>query len=91
MWYDASTKNVLRTKLMTIQIKIRELAQSRGLKNAYQLRKATKLAPSTATRCFNNKLTLITLDTLEKLCDGLDCEPNELFAFIKDKKLSDVK
>ncbi len=63
---------------MAIKVKIREAAEKRGIKTSYQLRIRANLAPSTASRCFRNKLTLITFETLDKLCDALDCEPSDL-------------
>ncbi len=73
---------------MAIQIKIREMAESQGIKNAYQLRIRAKLAPATASRCFSNELSLITFDTLEKLCDAFNCEPGDLFTKKKSPKKS---
>lgn len=71
---------------MAIKVKIRELAEKRGMKTAYQLKIQANLAPSTASRCFNNKLTLITLETLDKLCNALDCEPSDLLVRQKSRR-----
>ena len=64
---------------MKLQIKIREVAQSRGIKTAYQLQKRANLAPTTAARLYRNNVTLMTIETLDKLCDSLDCDAGELF------------
>lgn len=64
---------------MVVKIRIREVARSRGLKTAYQLQKKADLAPSTAARLFRNDVKQMSLDTLQKLCDALDCDPGELF------------
>lgn len=64
---------------MGLKINIRQVAESRGVKTAYQLQVKANLAPSTAARLYRNNITQITLDTLEKLCEGLDCEPSDLF------------
>lgn len=69
--------------IMAIKVKIRELAEKQGIKTAYQLKIQANLAPSTASRCFNNKLTLITFETLDKLCAALNCEPNDLLVLQK--------
>lgn len=71
---------------MAIKVKIRELAEKRGINTAYQLKIRASLAPSTASRCFRNELTLITFDTLDKLCDALDCEPSDLLVRQKKRK-----
>ncbi len=65
---------------MKIKLKIKDFAQSQGIKTAYQLHKRADLKPPTAYRLFNNKAKHISLETLEKICSALDCEPGELFA-----------
>jgi DNA-binding Xre family transcriptional regulator len=74
---------------MKLQIRIREVAQSRGLKTAYQLQRRADLAPSTAARLYKNSVSLITLETLEKLCDALECDAGELF--VRSKRASRFK
>ena len=66
---------------MGIKVRIREIAESRGITTAYQLQKLAKLSPSNASRLFNNKIVQISIRTLGKLCDVLDCEPNDLFVW----------
>ncbi len=74
---------------MKIKVKIREVAESRGIKTAYQLQKKARLSPSNASRLFNNKIVQISVETLGKLCDVLDCEPNDLFVTKKSRKKFD--
>ncbi len=69
---------------MVIKLCINELAKSRGIKNAYQLQHVVGLSPSNAVKLFSNSSTLISLETLGKLCETLTCEPNDLFA-VSDK------
>jgi DNA-binding Xre family transcriptional regulator len=64
---------------MKLKIRIREVAISRGIKTAYQLQKRAGLQPSTAARLYKNDVTQITLDTLGKLCEALDCHAGDLF------------
>lgn len=64
---------------MKIKVKIKEIAQSKGIKNPYQLQKKAHLSPTNARNLFNNEITLISIETLGKLCEALDCEPNDLF------------
>ncbi len=68
---------------MNIKINIREIAEKKGIKTAYQLQKKAKLSPSNASRLFNNNIVQISVDTLAKLCDVLDCEPSDLFVIKK--------
>ncbi len=64
---------------MRLKIRIREVAQSRGIKTAYQLQKRADLKPSTASRLYRNQVSQITLETLDKLLTALDCEASDLF------------
>jgi DNA-binding Xre family transcriptional regulator len=64
---------------MKLKIRIREVAQSRGIKTAYQLQKRAGIQPSTAARLYRNDVTQVTLDTLGKLCEALDCHAGDLF------------
>lgn len=70
---------------MKITVKIREVAESRGIKTAYQLQKKVGLSPSNAANLFNNDITLISIETLGKLCATLECEPNDLLKIPKTK------
>lgn len=70
---------------MKITVKIREVAESKGIKTAYQLKIKVGLSPSNASNLFNNKMTLISIETLGKLCSALECEPNDLFKISKTK------
>jgi excisionase family DNA binding protein len=58
---------------------IRELCEMRGIKSAYELAKRSKLKMPTAYRAFSNNIKQFTLETLEALCNALDCSPNDIF------------
>lgn len=66
---------------MKIQIKIKEVAQAKGLTTAYQLQKKAKLMPSTASRLYRNQVSQITIKTLGKLCEHLECGPEDLLVW----------
>jgi putative transcriptional regulator len=68
-----------------IKVNIKQIAQRQGIKTAYQLQKLMSLQPSVASRLFNNKLTMISFGTLDKLCNALDCEPSDLIIYTSDK------
>jgi DNA-binding Xre family transcriptional regulator len=68
---------------MKLQVKIREVCLSRGIKNGYELRLKAGINPSTAYRLFNNNVKIISLETLDKLCTALDCDAGELFVGAK--------
>jgi excisionase family DNA binding protein len=68
-----------------IKVNIQEVAVRQGIKTAYQLQKLMSLQPSVASRLFNNKLTMISFGTLDRLCDALDCVPADLIIYTSDK------
>ena len=76
-----------------ITVRIRERAQEKGLKTAYQLQKATGAQPSAAAKWYRNEMKAIGIETLDLLCRVLDCTPNDLLALSNEKpsELSMVK
>lgn len=64
-----------------ITVTIREMAERRGHKTAYALQKAMGLPPSMAARLWSNDLKMIGVETLDRLCTVLECEPNDLLRF----------
>jgi DNA-binding Xre family transcriptional regulator len=71
---------------MELKINIREIAKSKGIKKAYQLQKKADLSPSNAAKLFNNDIVQISIETLGKLCEALECKPNDLFVVTTTKK-----
>lgn len=67
-----------------ITTRIRELAEKRGITNAYQLQKETGLPPSMAARLFRDEVDMIALRTLDRLCAALKCKPNDLLKYEPD-------
>lgn len=67
-----------------IEIRIRERCELRGITNAYQLQKVACLTPPTAYRAFNNNIKHLTMETLDKLCVALDCQPHMIFHHVRD-------
>lgn len=64
---------------MKLKVNIRQIAESRGINNPYQLQKKVNLSPSNAAKLFKNNIVQISVITLGKLCDNLNCTPNDLF------------
>jgi putative transcriptional regulator len=69
---------------MKLQLKIQQVAKRRGINTAYKLQKAAKLTPTNASRLFNHEVKQLSLETLGKLCDVLDCEVGDLI--VKPKR-----
>ena len=68
---------------MKITLNVRAIAIKRGIKTPYQLTKATGLSPSNASKLFNGSSLMISLDTLGKLCEALNCTPNDILLPVK--------
>ena len=69
-----------------INVRIREVAEARGLTTAYKLQRAIDVAPSVAARLFNNEFKQISVKTIDKLCTTLDCDAGDLFVRVTKKK-----
>ena len=67
-----------------IEIRVNELLGGHG-KSFYWLAKETGISHTTLWRLKKGKALGINFDTLEKLCDALNCETGELLA-LADKK-----
>jgi DNA-binding Xre family transcriptional regulator len=68
-----------------VETRIRELAEAKGIKTAYQLQKAAGLSPSMAARLFRDEVEMIALRTIESLCGALECQPGDLFTAANGK------
>lgn len=69
-----------------LKVRIKEVAQERGLTTAYQLQKLTGAQPNLAAKWYRNDLKSIGIETLNTLCNALKCTPNELLEFTPDKQ-----
>ncbi|MBA2524283.1 MAG: helix-turn-helix transcriptional regulator [Pyrinomonadaceae bacterium] len=76
---------------MNLEIRIHEVAKKRGIKTAYGLQKVANLSPSNAARLYNNNIVQISIETLGKLCEVLDCEASDLFVRRKSAPRSRTK
>lgn len=66
-----------------MKVRIKEVAQEKGITTAYQLQKLTGAHPSLAAKWYKNDLKMIGLDSLELLCKKLECTPNDLLVIEK--------
>jgi len=66
-------------KLVTLRV--RELAEAKGLKNPYALMKVMKLPPTTPYRLWEGNVSSIRLEMIASLCRALECEPGDLFRY----------
>ena len=70
-------------KTHSLTVKVREKCLEAGFTTAYQLQVAAGIAPSVAQHLFNENFSEISLATLEKLLEALNCTAADLF--VKEK------
>lgn len=76
--------------MVKFKLAIRQAAEKRGLKTAYALQRKLNTFPATASRLWkSDQMRLVSLDTLEELCNALECEMTELI--VEDKPAKPAK
>lgn len=70
---------------MTVRFRLRELLDERGMTQT-ELQMRTRLAWSTVNDLYNNKPRRVELETLDVLCEVLNCSIGELLERVPDKK-----
>lgn len=68
-----------------IRINIKNILKQKG-KTKYWLVKESELNYQSVSDIMNNNTTAIRFDTLEKLCNVLECTPNDLFTIVSNDK-----
>lgn len=66
-----------------MKLNIKPLVDSKGM-NRNQLSKELKIGYQAACNLYDGNVQRIYFDTLENLCNVLDCTPNDIFIFDKD-------
>jgi len=67
-----------------LRFRLRELAEKKGIRTAYQLQEAMGIRPSMASKLWKKGNGLregISFGTIEKLCNTLGCRPGDLFDY----------
>ena len=67
-----------------MKLKIRQVAERLGIKNAAQLRARTGLGMKTSYQLWNEETELVSLNTLNTLCNVLQVGPAMLFEYTPD-------
>ena len=67
--------------MIMIRLTIREIAQREGIENPNALSQAAGLPYETCRRLWQEKATMISLNTIERLCDTLRVRPAQLFDY----------
>ena len=66
---------------MTTTLRIRAVAEARGVTSSYQLMKLMGIPPGHASKLWKGEMRMIGLDTIDALCSALRCKPGELFDY----------
>lgn len=61
-----------------IKVCIREVAEKKGVKTAYQLQKLCDVQPAVAAKWYKNDLKSIAIESLDLLCKKLGCNVEEI-------------
>jgi DNA-binding Xre family transcriptional regulator len=67
-----------------VKLKVREIAEKVGIKNAAQLRARTGLGMKTSYQLWNGETELLSLQTLNTLCNVLQVGPALLLEYTPD-------
>jgi DNA-binding Xre family transcriptional regulator len=70
-----------------IKVKIREVAEAKGITTAYRLQKALGVAPTVAANLWKAEFKQVSLTTLDKLCAVLKCQPNKILYHSPDEPM----
>ena len=70
-----------------IEIRIDELLKTFS-RSFYWLAKETGISHTTLWRLKKAKALGLNLDTLEKLCEVLECQPGDMLSYVNGKKIS---
>lgn len=67
-----------------ITTRVREMAERRGIENAFQLANRLGVSPDVGARLWSDNFTRIDFVTLNRLCNVLKCQPAQLIKFTPD-------
>jgi DNA-binding Xre family transcriptional regulator len=71
-----------------IRARIREIAEARGVPNAYQLGVLIGVTPNVSARLWKDDFAQIGKVTLDKLCSSLGCSVGDLLVYESPSKHS---
>lgn len=67
-----------------IELRVREVAERKGINNPLALSKESGIAYANCYKIWNNQQRMIGLDTLDRLCAALGCEPGDILVRVAD-------
>jgi DNA-binding Xre family transcriptional regulator len=69
-----------------VRLIVKEIAEKRGIKNPFALSKATGINYANCHKLWQGNQKMISVDTVDKLCEALGCTPNDLLVFTPSKR-----
>ena len=75
----------MHVKILMIEIRVDQLLSGHG-KTFYWLAKETGISHTTLWRLKKGKALGINFETLEKMCQALNCQPGDVLALANGKK-----
>lgn len=77
---------------MGLKLQVQDVARKLGIENASQLAKLTGLGITSAYQLWEGKAKMVSLETLNRLCNTLKVHPAILFDYTPDlEKRSSIK
>ncbi len=73
--------------MLVIKSKIKEIAESNGVSNAYQLGVLIGVTPNVSARLWKDDFSQIGKVTLDKLCFALNCKVGDLLVYVSETNL----
>ena len=64
-----------------IESRVRELAEAAGVKSAEELRRRVDVSRASAIRLWRGVAVVFHVETLDKLCEVLKCQPGDLLRY----------
>ncbi len=74
--------------MLVIRSKIKEIAESKGISNAYQLGVLIGVTPNVSARLWKDDFAQIGKVTLDKLCSALNCSVGDLLVYVSETNLT---
>jgi putative transcriptional regulator len=69
-----------------VQLIVKGIAEKKGIDNPFALSKATGINYANCHKLWQGNQKMISIDTVDKLCEALECTPNDLLIFTSAKK-----
>jgi DNA-binding Xre family transcriptional regulator len=69
---------------MALKLQVQDVARKLGIENASQLAKLTGLGITSAYQLWEGKAKMVSLETLNRLCNTLKVHPAILFDYMPD-------